>query len=61
MGDGQWQDFLACAFCGKRACEVGHMVAGPKCVCICNECILLAMDIISDNTPGDREYRSWTK
>jgi ClpX C4-type zinc finger len=33
---------LTCSFCGKRRDQVGKLVAGPG-VCICNECIVLAV------------------
>ena len=41
-----------CSFCGKSSEQVRRMVAGPN-VQICNECILLCQEIISDDfTPG---------
>ena len=42
-----------CSFCGKTSEQVRRMVAGPN-VQICNECILLCQEIISDDfTPDD--------
>jgi ATP-dependent Clp protease ATP-binding subunit ClpX len=38
-----------CSFCGKAAAEVKVLVAGPA-VFICNECILLCVDILVDNS-----------
>lgn len=37
-----------CSFCGKTSEQVRRMVAGPN-VQICNECILLCQEIISDD------------
>ncbi len=37
-----------CSFCGKAVHEVKRMVSG-KNVCICNECIGLCVDILSDD------------
>lgn len=54
-----WQDYLQCKFCEKRAHEVNNMIAGPDHICICNECVMLCLDIINDTTPGAREYDSW--
>ncbi|NLO86690.1 MAG: ATP-dependent Clp protease ATP-binding subunit ClpX [Clostridiales bacterium] len=42
-----------CSFCGKTSEQVRRMVAGPN-VQICNECILLCQEIISDDfLPSD--------
>jgi ATP-dependent protease Clp ATPase subunit len=35
-----------CSFCGKRASDVAKVVAGPKGVYICNECIGLCNEIL---------------
>ena len=37
-----------CSFCGKNQEQVSRLVAGPN-VFICNECILLCQEIISDD------------
>lgn len=39
-----------CSFCGKTQDQVRRLVAGPN-VFICNECILLCQEIISDDMP----------
>ena len=39
-----------CSFCGKTQDQVRRLVAGPN-VFICNECILLCQEIISDDLP----------
>ena len=36
---------LACSFCGKAEDEVRNLVAGPKGVAICNECVDLCVQI----------------
>ena len=56
-----WQHFLRCKFCGKRAWEVAKMIAGPDYICICDECTRLAMDIVNGTTAADIEYESWGK
>ncbi len=38
---------LYCSFCGKSQNEVRKLVAGPT-VFICNECVVLCLDIILD-------------
>lgn len=51
---------INCSFCKKNQTEVEKIVAGPN-VYICNECIVLVSDIVSDNTDGDgmRSTRTW--
>ena len=39
-----------CSFCGKTQEQVRRLVAGPN-VFICNECVLLCQEIISDDLP----------
>ncbi|PID77333.1 MAG: ATP-dependent Clp protease ATP-binding subunit ClpX [Deltaproteobacteria bacterium] len=39
----------ACSFCGKKEAEVGKLIAGPD-VFICNECIELCNEIISEDS-----------
>ena len=41
---------MSCSFCGKRKSQVDKIVAGPG-VFICSECIRLAYDIISPDSP----------
>jgi ATP-dependent Clp protease ATP-binding subunit ClpX len=46
---------LSCSFCGKSQKEVEKLIAGPN-VYICNECIDLCNDIISeDKTQNDKK------
>jgi ATP-dependent Clp protease ATP-binding subunit ClpX len=39
---------LSCSFCGKRSQEVRRMIAGPKGVIICNECVVLCTKLIAE-------------
>lgn len=43
------KDVLYCSFCGKSQHEVYKLIAGPT-VFICDECISLCTDIISEDT-----------
>ena len=43
---------LACSFCGKEANEVRKLISGTA-VHICNECVNLCNDIVSEETDGD--------
>ena len=36
---------LICSFCGRTEREVGRLIAGPKRVAICDECVALAHDV----------------
>jgi len=36
---------LYCSFCGKAQFEVARLIAAPS-VCICNECIVMSVNII---------------
>lgn len=41
-----------CSFCGRKDDEVGHMVAGPAGVFICDDCTELCKTIIDEKRPG---------
>lgn len=43
---------LYCSFCGKNQHEVRKLIAGPS-VFVCDECIALCNDIISEEVQGD--------
>ena len=43
-----------CSFCGKKQSEVVKLIAGPGAF-ICNECVELCMDILSEDMPEDDE------
>jgi len=45
-------DTLRCSFCGKNQNEVRKLIAGPT-VYICNECIDICIEIISDDAQQD--------
>jgi ATP-dependent Clp protease ATP-binding subunit ClpX len=47
---------LYCSFCGKSQQEVGKLIAGPT-VYICNECVSLCMDIISEENKSSLATR----
>lgn len=47
--DGNKKEMLYCSFCGKSQHEVYKLIAGPT-VFICDECISLCTDIISEDT-----------
>ena len=40
-----------CSFCGKSTRDVRNLIAGPK-VYICEECVALSVDIISEKDPS---------
>jgi len=40
---------VRCSFCGKPHDQVRRLVAGPNNTYICNECILLCQEIVSDD------------
>ncbi|HUR48921.1 MAG TPA: ClpX C4-type zinc finger protein, partial [Acidimicrobiales bacterium] len=46
-------DTLSCSFCGKSQKQVRKLIAGPAEVCICNECIDLCTDIISEDADDE--------
>src|SRR5437016_12451311 len=45
-------DTLRCSFCGKSQNEVKKLIAGPT-VYICNECIDICNEIISDDQQAE--------
>lgn len=47
MADKNGQD-IRCSFCGKTKDQVRKLIAGPEGVFICDECIEVCTDIISD-------------
>lgn len=42
---------MHCSFCGKSQREVRKLIAGPS-VYICDECVSLCSDILSEDLPG---------
>src|SRR5262245_24769432 len=47
VNGGETKNTLYCTFCGKSQHEVRKLIAGPT-VFICEECVELCMDIISE-------------
>jgi hypothetical protein len=45
---------LFCSFCGKSQDQIRKLVAGPNCS-ICDECVEICADIVSDDRPADPE------
>lgn len=40
------ENVLICDFCGKSQYEVKKLINGQKNICICNECIVLSVEIL---------------
>ena len=40
---------VRCSFCGKTQDQVRRLVSGPNNTYICNECVLLCQEIVSDD------------
>ena len=49
-------DMLRCSFCGKSQHEVRKLIAGPT-VYICNECVEVCLDIISEDRKEEARAR----
>ena len=47
-------DAESCAFCGKPADEVKHLIAGPRAM-ICDECVDICIAVLADQ---DAEWRA---
>jgi ATP-dependent Clp protease ATP-binding subunit ClpX len=41
-----------CSFCGKSTEAVEKVIAGPDGVYICNECVMLCVDILGEELRG---------
>ncbi len=52
MADRPKRDLLSCSFCGKTQKKVLKLIAGPG-VYICDECILLCVEIIAEEVADD--------
>ncbi|MBZ5983851.1 ATP-dependent Clp protease ATP-binding subunit ClpX [Leuconostoc gelidum subsp. gasicomitatum] len=48
------EEEIYCSFCGKSASEVRQIVAGPSGIYICNECVDLAKNIMSEKLTVDQ-------
>lgn len=40
---------VACTFCDKKVGEVERMIAGPRSVYICDECVEICNEIIAED------------
>jgi ATP-dependent Clp protease ATP-binding subunit ClpX len=45
---------LSCSFCSKNRTDVTKLVAGPNDVYICNECVTLCYDIVSEEDVNEQ-------
>lgn len=52
---------LYCSFCGKSEQDVKKLIAGPEDIYICDECIALGWEIISENSQSTGEKTSHAK
>jgi len=51
---GRSTDDLRCSFCGKRRDAVRGFIAGPTpAVAICDECVALCTEILSESGPPE--------
>ena len=41
-------DTICCSFCGKPESQISQLIRGPKNVFICDECIHLCMEVITE-------------
>ena len=46
------EDRVRCSFCGKAQEQVRKLIAGPKGVYICDECVEICSDIIEEELDG---------
>ena len=53
---GESQDLVKCSFCGMSQKQVKKLIAGPS-VYICDECIRLCVDIISEDESAKADFR----
>ncbi len=53
---GESQDLVKCSFCGMSQKQVRKLIAGPS-VYICDECIRLCVDIISEDEGSKADFR----
>ncbi len=53
---GESQDLVKCSFCGMSQKQVRKLIAGPS-VYICDECIRLCVDIISEDEGSKSDFR----
>ncbi len=56
-GTGGERQEYACSFCGKRPEEIRRLIAGPKGVFICDECVALCNKIIAEEEAKDAKAK----
>ena len=44
---------LACSFCGKSEADVAKLVAGPRRVFICDQCVAAARKMMAEDGVAD--------
>ncbi len=44
------ETLVKCSFCGKTVEQVRRMIFGPNSVFICDECVFLSLQIISEGS-----------
>ena len=49
MATSRRQGSQRCSFCGREQDQVSHLIRGPGDVYICDECVELCRQILSDN------------
>ena len=54
MSKKEEKESLFCSFCGKSQKEVKKLIAGPT-VFVCDECVELCMDIIREDSKGQKQ------
>ncbi|MDR1464505.1 MAG: ATP-dependent Clp protease ATP-binding subunit ClpX [Oscillospiraceae bacterium] len=58
--DGQQRERnVVCSFCGKSQADIDKLIAGPG-VYICNECVELCCDILSETEPDTERFQQGT-
>ena len=51
---------ICCSFCGKSQDEAKKLVAGPKNIYICDECVDLCCQIIYEEFPAEPVHSSFS-
>ena len=54
---GEGSEILKCSFCGHSQKQVKKLIAGPG-VYICDECVVLCVEILDDELAGDQADRT---
>lgn len=54
-----WDNQLHCSFCGITQDRVEVLIAGPKGVYICNQCIITCNDVIAEHQ-NKKPQKNWS-